>query len=102
MKHLKTISAALLTVLLAIAALGVQRDTNTTTTTTNIRPKAPGEILVGQVNGVETFWVAGIGGTTNDWRILGTGGATTNFTILRSTGVTGTVNLVAGVITNKP
>ena len=102
MNRTKTFLVAMLAGILAVGAIAAQRDTNTTTTTTAYTPKAPGDVLVGQESGVEAFWIAGIGGTTNDWRRLGTGGATTNFTILRSTGVTGTVNLVGGVVTNKP
>lgn len=94
--------AALLSACLSLAAIAAQRDTNTTTTATAYTPKAPGDVLIGKVSGVPAFWIADVGGTTNDWIRLGTGGITTNFTVLRSTGVTGTVNVVGGSITNYP
>lgn len=102
MKRRSIILTALLSVSLGVAALATQRDTNTTTTTTSYTPKAPGEILVGSYSNTPWFWVAGVGNTTNDWISALPLGVTTNTTYLKSTGVTGTLNVVNGVVTNRP
>lgn len=85
---------AFLFALLGIA-FAAQRDTNATTTATAYTPRAPGDILVGNVGSVKTYWVA-VGATTNDWIRNNSQGITTNFTI----GTT-TVYFADGSITNK-
>lgn len=66
-RHLVAASILASCLLAPMAARAWQTDTNATTDTTDYVPHKPSDILLGQVGGTGTVWVAGRTGDSNSW-----------------------------------
>ncbi len=65
--RIAVVAALMALALFPLAAHAWQTDTNATTDTTDYVPHKPSDILLGQVGGTGTVWVAGRNGDSNSW-----------------------------------